>query len=104
MRDHLEALTDHAERFGSTIDHTAPVEFDALDAEWRDALDRLAWLHERFEHRELSPEHAAAHLHNLALLKKQMPILVKLGLAVPTGALAAWLASPDAAEAMAELI
>jgi hypothetical protein len=104
MRDHLEGLADYAERFVAEVNRPSNVEYWALEAEWRDALDRFNWLHAQYESGSLSPDQAQQHRLNLVLLKKNLPILVKLGLALPTGALAAALASPEVVSALAELI
>jgi len=104
MRNRLEALPLHEEQFGSPVRPDMRVELAALEEEWRDGLDRLDWLHQHFVHGEMSPEQAQKHRQNLGLLKKYQPILVKLGLALPTGALAAALASPEVASVLAELV
>src|SRR6266498_3022545 len=91
MRDHLDALPDYWKRFCVAADRASNVEFHAFEAEWRDTRDRFEWLHEQFEHGQLSPDQAVKHQQNLALLKKQMPVLIELDLAMPTGGLATYL-------------
>jgi len=103
MPRRLQELPFYEQRFSEAPGSETRVERYALEEDWCDGLDRFESLHEHFTHGEMSPEQAQKHRQNLVLLKKYQPILVKLGLAVPTGALAAWLDSPEAAEAMAEL-
>lgn len=74
----------------------------AVEAEWRDALDRFDWMHERFTHGELTPDQAARHRHNLSLLAERLPMLHRLGLATPGGDLAAWLEAHPAPRSLAE--
>jgi hypothetical protein len=104
MPRRLQELPFYEQRFNEAPDSETRVERSALEAEWLDGLHRFESLHEHFVHGEMNPEQAQKHRQNLALLKMYLPILVKLGLAIPSGALAAWLDSSEAAEAMAELI
>src|SRR5262249_10552962 len=84
MRNRLEALPVQERQFGTPVRPDMRVELAALEEEWRDGLDRLDWLHGHFMRCEMNPEQARKHRQNLVLLKKYQPILVKLGLAVPT--------------------
>lgn len=86
MRDHFQDLRWHAERYGSTVDgHAASSpDLEALRYEWQDVLDRLEGLHEWFLDGKLSPEQAAQHRQNLALLAAQLPAIRQLGLRMPS--------------------
>ena len=102
MPHRLWELPFYEQRFSEAPDSETRVERSALEAEWLDGLHRFESLHDHFLQGAMNPEQAQEHRQNLVLLKKYLPILVKLGLAVPTGALAAWLSSTDAATAIAE--
>lgn len=75
---------------------------DALDAEWRDALDRFDWVHARFMNGDLSSEQCVQHRHNLDVLTRHLPIVRQLGLTDPHGDLAAWLDAHRAPPSLAE--
>src|SRR6266496_3384801 len=88
IRGQLEALGPHRARFGPLAAGDHGPDWDALEVEWRDTLHRLEWMHERFVQGEVSPAQANQHRQNLALLKKQMPVLRQLALDLPSGSLA----------------
>jgi hypothetical protein len=102
IRGQLESLAPHCARFGTIVGGDGGPEWDALEAEWRDTIDRFAWLHSRFLDGEVSPAQADEHRQNLTLLRQQIPALRKLGLAMPSGALRSWLEANDVASKLAE--
>ena len=74
----------------------------ALDVEWRDTLDRFDQVHAWFVDGEMTRDQAARHRQNLSLLARRLPLVHRLGLAVPRGALAAWLDAHPAPRSIAE--
>ena len=103
IRGQLAALASHSAHFGTAVPGDHGPEWDALEAEWRDTLDRLDSLHDQFVHGGLNQVQAEQHRHNLALLKMRLPVLLQLGLAMPSGALAVWLDTNEAGIELAEL-
>jgi hypothetical protein len=102
IRGQLEALPSHSTRFVTVVGGEGGPAWDALEAEWRDTVDRFAWLHARFLAGEVNPAQAVEHRQNLVLLRQQIPVVRTLGLAMPTGALASWLDIGDVAGKLAE--
>lgn len=103
IRGQLGALASHSAYFRAVAPGDHGPEWDALEAEWRDTLHRLDSVHGQFVHGELSQVQAEQHRHNLALLKTRLPMLLQLGLALPSGAVAAWLNTSEAVVELAEL-
>src|SRR5436305_285784 len=87
LREHVQALPWYVERFGTVTDPTYETEWLALEAEWRDTLDRFEWPHERFLAGDLSPEQAERHQRNLELLAASVPLIRRLGLKMPGSSL-----------------
>lgn len=88
----LHALPTYAEQPGFDL--------DALEAEWRDTLDRLARLHQLAMQGDPTADQFVQHSRLLRLLARYTytPMLERLGLQPPGGELAAWLAQhPEAA-------
>lgn len=91
LHEHLEALSWYAERFGVAAGPECGSDWDALEAEWRDSLDRFDGAHMWFLAGEMNPEQAERHRQNLALLAESLPLIHQLKIKAPVGALAAWI-------------
>jgi hypothetical protein len=102
LRERLEALPWYAERFGSVTSRDNGADWLALEAEWRDGLDRFDRVHEWFLAGVLNAEQAERHRQNLALLAESTPLLRQLRIALPKGALARWLDDRPAKPSLAE--
>jgi hypothetical protein len=85
LRERLEALPWYAERFctATGLDQSQRADWIALEAEWRDGLDRFDWMHAWFLAGDLSAEQAEKHRQNLALLAESVPLLHQLKIALP---------------------
>lgn len=101
LGERFEALAYYAGRFGPLARDDRGADWYALEAEWQDTLHRLEWVHELHERGELTPRQAKQHRQNIRLLRSRLPLLTQLGLAVPGGAIAAWI---DTAGEVAELV
>jgi hypothetical protein len=102
LREQVEALPWYGERFGTVTTRDNGADWSALEAEWRDGLDRFDWLHERFVTGELSADQAEQHRRNLALLAEHIALLRQLRLALPKGPLALALDGNSRSRTLAE--
>lgn len=93
LRDRLEALPWHAERFctATGLDQSQRADRLALEAEWRDGLDRFDGAHGWFLAGMMNAEQAEKHRQNLVLLAERVPLLHQLQIALPKGDLARWI-------------
>jgi hypothetical protein len=88
IRDHLNALDWYGERFGAVTSRDNGADWDALEAEWRDTLDRFEGAHAWYLAGDMSNEQAERHRGNLALLATHVPVIRQLGLRLPSEVLA----------------
>jgi len=93
LKERLEALPWYAERFVTPngLDQGQRADWLALEAEWRDGLDRFDRLHGWFLDGEMNAEQAERHRQNLTLLAASLPLIQALKIKAPVGALAAWI-------------
>lgn len=84
LREDVEALTWHGQRFGTMPAADRGADWIGLEAEWWDTIDRFESVHQWFLDGKLSPEQAAQHRQNLALLAAQLPAIRQLGLRMPS--------------------
>lgn len=90
----LHALPIYADQPG--------LDLQALEAEWRDTLDRLDWLHQLAVQGGLTAAQLRGHRQALSMLARSLPLLERLRLQRPHGALAVWLAEHPEAAALAD--
>ena len=102
LLEQLEALPWYAERFGEAAGPESGADWDALEAEWRDGLDRFDRLHGWFLAGAMNAEQAERHRQNLALLAESVPLLRDLKIALPKGELARWLDENSPSRTLAE--
>lgn len=102
LHEQLEALPWYLKRFGPAAGPRNGADWDALEAEWRDGLDRFERLHGWFLAGELNAEQAEQHRQNLALLSASVPMLRQLNIALPRGEIARWLEENAPARTLAE--
>jgi len=91
LHEQVEALPWYAERFVTPAGLVQEADWFALEAEWRDGLDRLDRLHGWFLDGELNAEQAEQHRQNLALLAEHVPLLHQLQIGLPKGTVAHWI-------------
>jgi hypothetical protein len=87
----LDALPWYVEQFCTPNGLNKSADWLGLAAEWSDGLDRFDRLHGWFLDGEMSAEQAEKHRQNLALLAESVPLLHRLQIALPKGAVAQWL-------------
>jgi len=104
LRERLEALPWYAESLctATGLDQARQADWLALEAEWRDGLDRFDGAHEWYLSGILSAEQAEKHRQNLALLAQSVPLLHQLKIALPKGAVAQWLDEHPPTRTLAE--
>ena len=104
LKERVEALPWYVERFCTPtgLDQSQRADWIALEAEWRDGLDRFDGAHEWFLTGMLDAEQAERHRQNLALLAESVPLLHRLQIALPKGKLARWLDENRPARSLAE--
>lgn len=102
LHEQIEALPWYAERFCTAAGLDQGADWLALEAEWRDGLDRFDRVHAWFLAGELSAEQVEKHRRNLALLAESVPLLRQLEIALPKGELARWLDENTPARTLAE--
>ena len=102
LRERLEALPWYAERFVTPNGVDEGADWLALEAEWRDGLDRFDGAHAWFLNGVLNAEQAERHRQNLALLAESVPLLRDLKIALPKGELARWLDENSPTRTLAE--
>ena len=102
LRERLDALPWYAERFCTATGLDQGADWLALEAEWRDGLDRFDGAHEWFLTGMMSAEQAEKHRQNLTLLARSLPLLRQLKIALPKGALARWIDENRPAQTLAE--
>jgi hypothetical protein len=102
LRKRLEALPWYAERFCTATGLDQGADWIALEAEWRDGLDRFDGAHEWYLSGMLDAEQADKHRQNLLLLAESVPFLRDLKIALPKGKLARWLDDNTPAQTLAE--
>jgi hypothetical protein len=79
-----------------TADQRA-IEHADLEVEWRDIMDRLDWLHQRYTADSMSAEQGAEYQQLVELIPDALPIITRLRLEPPPTAVLTHLALGQAA-------